>query len=417
MRPKVSILVGSGFSIPEGLPSVGQLNQRLSKIDESEILIHTDQTAIFLNGQNDPNRWSRRDERIFLQEFLEFYNAEVLKKTEEFHYETFYDYYSGYLTNRENKETIEDFYKKFNDRHTKGAIIYRDCYNRISDFNRSFNQLLASQLHKKQYFEDVSTLNYPPYDPFIGFLKDLLKTNDVKFHTLNHDLFFDWIGKNHSDLWQHFTDGYQLEGSPFYGTVSYDFNSGTDNKVHKTYYVKLERYTDKFDKPLSLFKLHGSIYNTIVYTPQPDQQRIRLKDNYAISQFYMETPDPKTGEPKLEYLLDEVSPDFLSGTTNKTRFYTRDPYYKNLFKHFENNLSESELLVVIGYGFNDGGINEYLEKYFLSRGKHMVIIDPYKPKSHLIEKYSATYIPKGVTQVTYQEYMELIPAELNPVNK
>ena len=412
MRPNISILVGSGFSIPEGIPGVRQLNQRLSKIDESEILIHTDQRAIFLNGQDDPNRWSKWDERIFLQEFLEFYSAEVLKPSEEFHYETFYDFYSGYLTNQENKEAIEGFYKRFNDKHFKGLDNHRDCYNRVSDFNRSFNQLLASQLHKTKYFEDISTLNYPPYDPFIGFLREFLKSSDIKFHTLNHDLFFDWLGRHHSDLWQYFTDGYQLEGSPFYGTVSYDFNGDTDKRVHKTYYVKLERFIDKFDKPLALYKLHGSIFNTIVYTPQPDQQRIRLKDNYAVSQFLMEITDPKTGEQKFENLWDEVAPDFLSGTTNKTRFYTGDPYYKNLFNHFEKNLSTSELLVIIGYGFQDPGINEYLENNFLSRGKHMIVIDPYKPKTDLIEKYKATYIPKGVTQVTYQEYLELIPAEL-----
>ncbi|MBK7304313.1 MAG: hypothetical protein IPI90_13955 [Saprospiraceae bacterium] len=125
MRQNVSILVGSGFSIPEDIPGVRQLNQRLSKIDESEILIHTDQKAMFLNGQVDPNRWSRWDERIFLQEFLEFYSDEVLKPSEEFHYETFYDYYSGYLTNHENKEVIEDFYKRFNDKHFKGSDNHR----------------------------------------------------------------------------------------------------------------------------------------------------------------------------------------------------------------------------------------------------------------------------------------------------
>jgi hypothetical protein len=88
MRPTVSILLGSGFSIPEELPGVRQLNQRLSKIDESEILIHSDQRAIFLNGQEDLNRWSRWDERIFMQELLEFYNSEVLKDGETFNYET-----------------------------------------------------------------------------------------------------------------------------------------------------------------------------------------------------------------------------------------------------------------------------------------------------------------------------------------
>jgi homospermidine synthase len=71
-------------------------------------------------------------------------------------------------------------------------------------------------------------------------------------------------------------------------------------------------------------------------------------------------------------------------------------------------------LVVIGYGFQDSGVNEYLEKYYLSTSKRMVVIDPYKPKTDLLEKYKATYIPKGVTQVTYQEYLELIPTELKP---
>src|SRR5687768_12615729 len=78
-RATVSFLLGSGFSIPEGLPSVSQLNNRLAKINESEILIHSDQRAIFLNGAEDPNRWQRRDERLFLQEFLEFYNDVILK--------------------------------------------------------------------------------------------------------------------------------------------------------------------------------------------------------------------------------------------------------------------------------------------------------------------------------------------------
>lgn len=412
MRPVISLLIGSGFSIPEGLPCVGKLNERLSKIDESEILIHTDQRAIFLNGQDDPNRWSRWDERIFLQEFLEFYSSEILKSPDEFHYETFYDFYSSYLANQENKEVIEDFYKRFNEKHFKGSDNYRDCYNRISDFNRSYNQLLASQLHKSKYFEDISTLNYPPYDPFIGFLRELLKSCDIKFHTLNHDLFFDWLGHHHSDLWQHFTDGYQLEGSPFYGTVSYDFNQNTPNKVHKSYYVKLEQFIDKFDKPLALFKLHGSVFNTIVYTPQPDQKRVRLKDNYGIYQFYMEVTDTKTGAPRLEHLWDEVAPDFLSGTTNKTRYYSGDPYYKNLFKHFENNLSASEYLIVIGYGFQDSGINEYIEKNFLSRGKPMIVIDPNKPNTELLDKYKALHIAKGVTQVTYTEYLKLTPTIL-----
>ncbi len=386
---------------------------RLSKIHESEILIHTDQRAMFLNGQDDQNRWSRWDERIFLQEFLEFYNAEILQPNEQFNYETFYDFYSGYIYNKQNNTVIENFYKRFNEKHFKGSNDHRDCYNRITDFNRSFNQLLASQLHKAKYMEDITYAAYPPYEHFVEFLKELLKTSNIKVHTLNHDLFFDFLGHSHKDLWQHFSDGYKLEGSPFYGMVSYRFNQ--DNNlptVSKSYYVKLEHFIDKFDKPLSLFKLHGSVFNTIVFTPQPEQKRIRLKDNYGISQFYMEVGDEKTGESRFEHLWDEAAPDFLSGTTNKTRHYTGDPYYANLFKHFEKNLIDSELLVVIGYGFQDSGINEYLEKYFLMKGKPMIVIDPSKPSTQLIDKYNAKHILKGVTEVTFDEYLNIISSIL-----
>ncbi len=165
-----------------------------------------------------------------------------------------------------------------------------------------------------------------------------------------------------------------------------------------------------------MFKLHGSVFNTIVYTPEPDKERIRLKDNYGVSQFEMEIKDPETGEPCFRNLWDEVAPDFLSGTTNKTRFYTGDPYYSNLFKHFEKNLYASELVVVIGYGFHDSGINEYLEKYFLSSGRQMIVIDTYKPQTELIDRYNVKHIPKGVTQVPYEEYLGLIPDELKEVN-
>lgn len=409
MKPIISLLLGSGFSIPEGLPSTSQLNRRMSKIDEGEILIHTDQTAIFLNGQEDRNRLSGRDERLFLQEFLEFYNKEVLRPGEEFHYETFYDFYSGYLTNNENSAAIEKFWADFNERYLSKREYVRDCYNRISDFNRSYNQLLASQLHKAQYFNDVSYADYPPYDSFIRFMKNQMLKYDIKIHTLNHDLFLDWLGNHHGDLWQHFSDGYQLEGSPFYGSVSYDFNQNSDRPiVHKTYMIKLEHYVNSYNKPICLFKLHGSIFNIIVYIQKPEQKRVRLKSNYGVSRFQIEVYDEKSKEYNFDYLHDEVAPDFLSGTTNKTRYYTRDPFYVNLFEHFERNLKASDALIVIGYGFKDFGINEYLEKNFLSRGGKMTVISPHKPDSDLLEKYNAIFIGKGITEISDEEFKQII---------
>lgn len=409
MRPIISFLVGSGFSIPAGLPGVAKLNQRLSQIDESEILIHSDQQAFFLDGQIDNNRFLRRDERIFVQEFLKYYNRGILNSEESFHYETFYDYYSDYLNAKQNKISIEKFCTWFNENHFKNSSYQIDCLNRISNFNRTFNQLLATQLQKISFFEDISFSSYPKYDSFIAFLHQMLQNCDVKFHSLNHDLFFDFIGKYHSSLGTYFSDGYQLEGSPFYGSLNHTFNTNSNEKIHKSYYVKLEQFTDNFDTPLAFFKLHGSLFNTIIHTPHPEQKKLRLKTNYGIDDIYIEIENKTTGKTHFESLWDEVDPDFLSGTTNKIRFYSGDDYYKNLFLHFEKNLRKSDLLVVIGYGFQDLEINRYLESFFLVRKKKMIVIDPNKPATDLIDKYKGVHIPKGVSNLTYSQYLNSVP--------
>lgn len=404
-RPVVSFLLGSGFSVPEGLPSVHDVNRRLSKIDESEIIIHSSQVAEFLNGQNNPNPGVCRDERLFLQEFLEFYNSKVLKPGQMFHYEAFYDYAHSYSRTSENKAEIEGFYNEFNNKYFKGGNGFMDCLNRMVAFNRTFVQLLASLLHKSQYFNDVSYSNYIPYEPFIQFIVGLKKKNDVKVHSLNHDLFFDWLGRVHTDLWQDFTDGFRLEGSPYYGIVGFDFEHYMDKKrVHKSYYVKLAEFVNEFDTPLCFFKLHGSIFNRILL----DTNGVRVKSNYAVSNFYKERLNEVTTKYEFEHLLERVEPDFLSGTTQKVRHYTGDNYYATLFKHFKDNLLASNLLIVVGYGFQDAGINEYLENEYLLHGKKMVVVDPHKPDTELIDKYSATHLPKGVTQVTLDEYRQCL---------
>jgi hypothetical protein len=175
--------------------------------------------------------------------------------------------------------------------------------------------------------------------------------------------------------------------------------------VHKNYYVKLERFVDKFDTPLSLFKLHGSIDNNIIYAD--GSRKERLKTNYGVTEYFQEVEDKENGGHTLPLLHSEIDPDFLSGTTNKIRYYTDDTYYVNLFQHFENNLLNSDKLIVIGYGFQDSGINTYLESHFLSKGKKMIVIDPYKPQTNLIDKYGATYIEKSIIDVTYADFEEL----------
>jgi|WetSurMetagenome_2_1015567.scaffolds.fasta_scaffold40869_3 hypothetical protein len=412
MRPIISFLIGSGFSIPDGLPSVSLLNRRLSRVKEDELAILPSQTAVFLNEVKDPSQWHKQDERVFFQEFLNFYNQTVLKTDQSFHYETFYDFYSNYLEDRENEMLINEFYQKFKLEFLNDDDGFKDCYNRITDFNRTFNQLLASLLDRSKYHEDVTILDYPPYTVFIEFLSELLVTHDIKVHTLNHDLLFDFIGRNHIELKQHFSDGYSIYGSPYYGIVSNEFHFNIRDRVLKRYHVKLEHFTDKYDTPLCLFKLHGSLDNKIFYTPKPKFEKIRVKDNYAVSKYLLEVYNEDSSNYEMQTMRNEVVSDYLSGTTSKIRNSKNDSHYINLFNHFKKNLLESELLFVIGYGFKDDGVNEYIENNYLKKNKLMVVVDPNRPNTSLFETYNIKYVPNSLTDLTTMEFTKLISTDL-----
>ena len=114
----ISFLLGSGFSVPAGYPTTKKLNERLSKIDASEISIHTSGLARFLCGEPDPNAHRENaDQRQFVQEFLRFYCDVVLGSRENFDYESFIDHYRDLRSTREYSENLVGFFEAFRKKH------------------------------------------------------------------------------------------------------------------------------------------------------------------------------------------------------------------------------------------------------------------------------------------------------------
>ena len=220
--------------------------------------------AFSLNGEPGPEYRDRKDERVFMQDFLRFYTTEVIPH-HPFHYETFYDYYMGYLRKGSNKKQIQDFCEDFDRKY--GWNVTVDSNARIRAFNRSYSQLIANLLRKQVFLDDNASTIYPEYGNFIRFLREALESNDVKFHTLNHDLLFEYLCKNHLD--SQMTDGFSLWGSPFYAMLSVKHLG-----IHKYFQVKMNHFCDCYDKPLCYYKLHGSIDNLIFL--RNDNKRIRV---------------------------------------------------------------------------------------------------------------------------------------------
>jgi hypothetical protein len=419
MTEHISFLFGSGFSAPENVPTVEIINKRMRQLREDEFYLGSDQRAFFYQTDwRDPNGWmpSSYLDRLFAQEFTAFYYNEILQgEFGLFNYEEFYDYFSEFLRYKKHKDEIGKFCETFRSKNVNDDIYVSDDHNYVWRFSKIFNQLISNLLTIPKYYEDVSYGNYPPYDPIIGLMRELLKTKIVNVHTLNHDIFFDMLARKHSNLWQEFCDGFTEYNSPYFGEVSFDHRSKLWT-VHKSYKVRLRFYNGEYNKKLRLYKLHGSIDNfvlikatTVGGSQFSYENSVRVKHDFAVNEFLMERLDEKFQKYIYERPFSENYPDFLSGTTEKIRLYN-DPFYANLLSLFRNNLVHSSHLIIIGYGFQDKGINEFLENHYLILNKPMVVIDIKKPDCPLLEKFQdqITLIDKGVTGVSYKEYMNLL---------
>jgi hypothetical protein len=137
----ISLLLGSGFSIPEGLPSVSMINNKLSKLKETDFYLSSDQTAGFYHSDwKDPNGWIPESylDRLFVEEFTSFYCTEYLNsKIEMYDYEKFYDFISDFLRYRIEESKINSFCNTFNNKITTN-IYQNDSYNWVSRLKRNF---------------------------------------------------------------------------------------------------------------------------------------------------------------------------------------------------------------------------------------------------------------------------------------
>jgi hypothetical protein len=229
----ISLLLGSGFSVPDGYPTTSQINEKLKYIKQNDIHIHSEGSAWFLNGTNDPNSWSREEQKLFVQRFLEFYNSKIIPG-EEFNYEKFYDFYSDLRKTDE----IEPKCKTFFDEFRKESGQEYDHYNFLLNFHETFSQLLAGMLMKWPAPGHWGRPYQKNYAEYLELLEELGKKYKVHIHSLNHDLLMERYF--HSDtLGNKISDGFEEIGSPFYGYhLSYDKN----NAPLAEYTVRLKRF-------------------------------------------------------------------------------------------------------------------------------------------------------------------------------
>lgn len=388
-----SFLIGSGFSIPYGMPSVGDINKMFTSIGQDEIYYGLDGRVTFLRGQDDPNGWMKKDEKNFFVQFIAHYCANN-GGVNNFNYEVFFDYYYGHYTGNANP-TITQFCDTFRSKTPDKQDT--DDTNLLLDFHNIFSQLLGAILRKSEFYENtVYRGTYSSsYDVFLRYIKSLIKDgHTVNLHTLNHDLLLDHMCQS-TDLKSEYCDGFSELGSPYYGSL----NVGTNIKMG--YKVRVKQYDNSYDKQIRLFKLHGSIDNHWFNLLKPPFDRTLIKSTYGVSDFWKEVDD--SGNLTYQHGYNKAFPSFLSGTTTKISQYG-EPFYSEMLDHFEENLTKCDRLIIIGYGFWDTGINERINKHVLKRGLTPLVISPSPSSNPFYKSNTFKFVPKGIQEVSVVDF-------------
>lgn len=379
-RKSISFLLGAGFSAPMGYPIGNDMNDGLLNFDDSKLDFSPDGNLSYSMDGTKPLFQIEGVLNIHQKYFIfckRLIKEYALAHGNKFDYEEFYDFIK-------TDEAKQDRYQALcNDLITDYESFSQYLASTSYIYNQMAAHLLKDRNGKSWYDDEPFKVNYfDGYNGFLKYLSRLSKEYIINVHTLNHDLLFESFNKTgfiNGDI----SDGFDEFGSEYYGKLSHN---------NRTYHCRLERYTGRYNTPIRLFKLHGSLDYVPFYKISDDG--IMIPDNYVKIKFGIGTSDlMKEKQSEFGYDLSpfEYHADFLTGTTSKIQRYDEPLLFKKLFEEFKNNLNKAETLIIIGYGCKDEGINELIKENFDYQHKQIFIVDAFAKEGSPVFRFKESF--------------------------
>lgn len=393
MKKCISMLLGAGFSAPMGYPIGNQLNERLLNYQHYSVGVSLDGKLFFLNP-NQKDTTMGNPYRVYLECCIRL--IKEYSQQNQFDYEVFFEFLTQkeYLSNPIYLDVCKSF---TNDTLTIANI--------ASNLDAIYNQMVSSLLKDgtgRHWYDNMP--NYigkiDEYDGFLNLLKEWRKNSVVHVHTLNHDMLFESF--NRTDyISGEICDGFDELGSDYYGKLR-----TIDNR---TYHVRLERFTGVYNRHIRLYKLHGSLDYVLYYRTAEDGVSL-VPDKYVKTRYGIGYDnllrDTHVGDTYEQYPF-AYHANYLTGTSSKIRKYEDPLLFKPLFASFKDNLHNSELLIIIGYGCKDKGINEIIANYF--KGRKVYIVDPYFEGNETVKEFAtrinAKLIKTQIADLSIDEFI------------
>lgn len=334
-------LLGSGTSIPSGMPSTKDITEQI--MSGKNIFRHTDSRYYISETIND---YEKSITKEYLPSVLHLLRTlkvlmEEYDKSEIINYEILF-YFARQLHDFESGESVNmaiyPFIKEVKNR------IKSDRY--IDLFSETENYIKQTVWH---------LLSKPTANTSqLLFLSDALIDSQFKINisTLNHDTLIEQHLKNNNIKF---------------------FDCFSHSKKGVRYWKK------QFSPYNNILKIHGSVNWFLLRTDDGDffDERISIVLNGDID--HAKSINGK--------LMRDVGfgPLILAGTFNKISEYTNN-IFGDMFYSFKQKLKRISSLVIVGYGFRDKGINTaILEWLYSNRNNKIVIIHP-NPKGLLTNK-------------------------------
>ena len=365
-RKSISILLGAGFSAPKGFPIGNEMNNGLLNFDDKNVdFTPSGELAISTDGQKP--RFQIEGVNNVHQKYFIFCKRLIKEYTkahnDNFDYELFYDFIKSNEAKEKRYQVLcDDLLGEF-DSFENYLFNVPHIYNQMTEY------LLKDREGKNRYDDEPYKIgNVEGYNGFLNYLSQLSRQYIINVHTLNHDLLFESFN-NTEYINGSISDGFDEYGSEYYGELIHD---------NRTYHCRLERYTNRYNTAIRLFKLHGSLDYVPFY--QEVENGFMIPDKYVKIKWGMSAGGiMKSRKSKIGYDLSpfEYHADFLTGTTSKIQRYNEPLLFRKLFKRFKKNLRQADKLIIIGYGCKDEGINEMIKKYFDYQHKPSFIVDKY----------------------------------------
>lgn len=386
-RKHVVFVIGSGFSVPCGMPTGRQLNDYILNIENSPITFdYSGKLGISTDGVRHPIDSPYERCLQFCSVLMSEYS-----KDHKFDYEQFYDFISSDAIHDAAYEKLAQPY----------LHMFSDYYHLVSNMKTVYTQVIEYKLREKRKTEilegEFASDKFRKYESFVKYLDKLSINYIVDIFSLNHDLLIENLPRTNWLQHEGISDGFHSYRSPYYGELEYN---------GQKYDCRLEEYKAYYNTAIRLYKLHGSL--DYLMFKRCDSHGFFMNDKMIKVPYGIAVDrTKKQNNHRLGYLEDwiEYSSDFLSGTLSKMHHYN-DRFYKKLFKRFRLNLNKAECLMIIGYGGRDSGINKYVLDNFDYHNKPSFILDPFYNSNEDLKQFGETIGAKPIEK-PIDEFQEI----------